>query len=399
MQAMILLHNFLQNELSSIHKTRLQCLMDACCASVSCNRLWLTGLGREMVNQSTTRSNIQKVNRLLGNTHLQSERSLFYELFGKYLLPVNRCPRILVDWTVNNAETNKYILRASISVKGRSVTLYEESHPKKHEGNHSVHKNFLNQLKGLLSEDMKPVIVTDAGFRTPWFEHVKHLGWDFVGRVRNKHYFQEEGSTEWTLCSILHETASTKVRVYPNVSLTKANKLKCHLVLYKAKSKNRVKKNCYKKKSESGSSKLHAKRQKEPWVLVTSLDYAQLQPKKVVVIYRQRMRIEENIRDTKCPYYGLGLKKSLTRSTERMNILLLIAALVTFAAWLAGLICHARGEAKNYQAHSSSSKNVLSIVFLGRYVIRRNNTFTMSDFYQAITELVTLINNTLTETF
>lgn len=49
------------------------------------------------------------------------------------------------------------------------------------------------------------------------------------------------------------------------------------------------------------------------------------------------MRIEENIRDTKCPHYGFGLKKSLTQSSQRMNILLLIAAIATFAAWFAGL--------------------------------------------------------------
>jgi hypothetical protein len=40
-----------------------------------------------------------------------------------------------------------------------------------------------------------------------------------------------------------------------------------------------------------------------------------------VNIYRQRMRIEENIRDTKWLNYGLGLKNSLSRSPERLDIL------------------------------------------------------------------------------
>jgi hypothetical protein len=45
-------------------------------------------------------------------------------------------------------------------------------HPKKNENNHATHKEFLNKLKDLLLPGMKPVIVTDAGFRAPWFAYI-----------------------------------------------------------------------------------------------------------------------------------------------------------------------------------------------------------------------------------
>lgn len=57
-----------------------------------------------------------------------------------------------------------YVLRASLSMSGRSMVIYEESHPKKKENNHATHKEFLNQLKKLLPSSVTPIIVTDAGF-------------------------------------------------------------------------------------------------------------------------------------------------------------------------------------------------------------------------------------------
>ena len=92
-------------------------------------------------------------------------------------------------------------------------------------------------------------------------------------------------------------------------------------MLYKGKNKNRHKRNLNKKISASGKSKRYSNAAKEPWLLVTSLPLARNNPNHMVNIYRQRMRIEENFRDTKCPHYGLGLKNSLTRIPERMAIL------------------------------------------------------------------------------
>ena len=118
-------------------------------------------------------------------------------------------------------------------------------------------------------------------------------------------------------------------------------------------------------------SKRHSQAAKEPWVLVTSLNAAKLNPVLIVNIYRQRMRIEENIRDTKCPHYGLGLKNSLTLSPQRMNILLLIGAIANFIAWLAGLFIKSIGKAADFQAHSAKFTSALSYVFLGRRVLKK----------------------------
>ena len=51
--------------------------------------------------------------------------------------------------------------------------------------------------------------------------------------------------------------------------------------------------------------------------------------------------------------HGLSIKNSLTRTPERMAILLLITTIATRAAWLAGLITTLTGKAADFQAHSA----------------------------------------------
>ena len=104
------------------------------------------------------------------------------------------------------------------------------------------------------------------------------------------------------------------------------------------------------------------------------------------------MRIEENFRDTKCPHYGLGLKKSLTKEPQRMAILLLIAAIATFAAWLAGLITLMMGKASDFQAHSAKFTQSLSIVYLGREALRKGLMISKEQLINSLSKLISMIN-------
>lgn len=383
MQQMRLLHKELTKELPFIHKTRLNCLMSVCTTAAHNNTLYLTGLGRKDPSKRKTSSNIEKVNRLLGNKHLQIERESFYQVMVSRLVPKLFRPWIHVDWSCINSTTNLYVLRASLSVTGRSIVLYEECHPKKKENNNVVHQQFLKKLKAVLPPCSMPVIVSDAGFRAPWFIAVRELGWDFVGRLRNKNRVCMAGTETWQLSSLFFEQATGKPSHLGHGLLTEKEQIPTHFVLYKGKSKQRHKRNLNKKISASSKSKRHAKAGKEPWLLVTSLSQAQHNPNHIVNIYRQRMRIEENFRDTKCPHYGLGLKNSLTRTPERMAILLLIAAIATFAAWLAGIVTTYTGIASDFQAHSAKFTRSLSMVFLGREAIKKQLSISLSQLMRA----------------
>lgn len=371
--------------------------MNACHTAANNHTLYLTGLGRKDSSKTKTSSNIEKANRLLGNKHLELERPAFYQQMASRLIPTWMNPWIHIDWSCINPTTNLYLLRASISANGRSIVLWEECHPKKKENNHVVHKQFLKNLKAILPPCATPIIVTDAGFRAPWFAAVRAMGWHFVGRLRNKNLVLIEHTQNWQLSSEFFEQATATPQHLGSALLTEKEQVPVHMVLYKGKSKNRHKRNLNKKICTSGKSKKHSKAAKEPWLLVTSLPQAQDNPNHIINIYRQRMRIEENFRDTKCPHYGLGLKDSLTRIPERMAILLLIAAIATFAAWLFGISAIQLGKATDFQAHSAKCTSSLSIVYLGREVIKKQCYFSDSELILAGEILLQMIINTQLE--
>ncbi|MDP3562406.1 MAG: IS4 family transposase [Legionellaceae bacterium] len=391
MQQLQLLHKEFAKELPFIHKTQLNCLINTCIVASTSNTLFLTGLGRGILSKTKTSSNIEKVNRLLGNKHLHMEHASFYAAMALRLIPKWMSPWIHIDWSCINPTTNLYLLRASLSIKGRSIVLYEECHPKKKENNHGVHQQFLKNLKATLPLCKPHVIVTDAGYRAPWFIAIRQMGWHFVGRLRNKNLVLMEDTSTWQLSASFFEQATGIPTHLGAGLLTEEKQVPAHLVLYKGKGKNRHQRNFNKKISASGKSKKHSKAAKEPWLLVISLPLARDNPTHIVNIYPQRMRIEENFRDTKCPHYGLGLKNSLTRSPERMAILLLIAAIATWAAWLAGIITILAGNASDFQAHSARFTRSLFTVYLGREAIKKKLIVSTLNMVNAIKTLASMV--------
>jgi hypothetical protein len=391
MQQLLLLHKTFSKELPFVHKVRLNSLMSVCVTASTSNKLFLTGLGRNTVSNTKTSSNIEKVNRLLGNEHLYHERLSFYATMAGKLIPRWMSPWIHIDWSCINSTTDLYLLRASLSVKGRSIVLYEECHPKKKENNHAVHQRFLTNLKAILPPCKPPIIVTDAGFRAPWFVAVRQIGWHFAGRIRNKNLVLLKETEDWQLSSSFFQQATGKPVHLGHALLTEKEQVPVHIVIYKGKNKNRHKRNLNKKISAASKSKRYSNAAKEPWILVTSLPQTQDNPALIVNIYRQRMRIEENFRDTKCSHYGQGLKHSLTKRPERMDILLLIAAIATFAAWIAGLITVSRGKASDFQAHSAKFTHSLSLVYLGREALRKKLIVSASQVVNAIKILASMV--------
>ena len=247
MQQIRLLHKEFEKELSFIHKTRLNCLINTCTTAANNNKLYLTGLGRKDSSKTKTSSNIEKVNRLLGNKHIHQERKSFYQMMTSRLISRFTSPWIHVDWSCINATTKLYVLRASLSLTGRSIVVYEKCYPKKKENNHGAHKEFLAELKGILPSDIAPVIVTDAGFRAPWFNAVRQLGWHFVGRLRNKNLVRKDGIESWELSSHLFAKATGKPTYSGHFFLTEKGQVPTYVVLYKGKSKERHQYNLIKK--------------------------------------------------------------------------------------------------------------------------------------------------------
>ncbi|CAB3693547.1 Uncharacterised protein [Achromobacter spanius] len=61
--------------------------------------LALSGLARGLPTGQATRHRIKRVDRLLGNRHLHSERSIFYQLLCRQFMAGTKRLVILVDWS------------------------------------------------------------------------------------------------------------------------------------------------------------------------------------------------------------------------------------------------------------------------------------------------------------
>src|SRR5207247_2555800 len=107
--------------------------------------------------------------------------------------------------------------RLSISAVGRAV---EASAFVKHRSkrvdrlpaNPRVEARCLRNLRRVLPDGWRPIIVTDAGFRGPFLHQLQTLGWDFVGRLRSNTRMKPLGGAAWTSVPELYATATKRPR-------------------------------------------------------------------------------------------------------------------------------------------------------------------------------------------
>jgi len=128
------------------------------------------------------------------------------------------------------------------------------------------------------------------------------------------------------------------------------------------------------KKKRGGVSKdtkslYYARKAREAWILISHLPDAYNTAKKVVNLYRKRMQIEEGFRDTKNQQYGLGLAQANSRSTQRYNNMLLIAALALFLLWCIGQTAAQQKYHHRLQANTIRHRTVLSNIYLAMQII------------------------------
>jgi hypothetical protein len=89
----------------------------------------------------------------------------------------------------------------------------------------------------------------------------------------------------------------------------------------------------------------------------------------IVKLYRQRMQIEKNLRDTKNGRVGISVEYANSKSAERFDTLLLIGALTLFALLCMGYIAALRKDHLLLQAKSIKHRAVLSYIYLGREIV------------------------------
>jgi len=356
-----ILNQFLFEVTPSMHKVRRKSLNAMVTSLISGAHLSVTGLGRHIKSATSEKHQIKRSMRLCSNPHLYSEVNSIYSFTARQLVGMQKQPIILVDWSDLDPRKQHFLFRASIAVEGRSLTLYEKVYGVDEKEKPVTHQDFMLTLKAMLPDACKPIIVSDAGFRVPWFELVESLGWDFVGRVRNKTMCRKPCEPEWSLIKTLYQHACVTPVDLGRYLLRRKDSFECCFVAYKQKGKGRKKLTATGERARRSSNSLsNASREQEPWLLATSLPTNSA--RKIANIYKTRMQIEESFKDLKT---GLNFNESNTRTYRYLSVLLLLAMLAQYVLFLLGMAVKLSKQHLRYQANSIKTKAVLSYQFIG----------------------------------
>ena len=366
------LQKFFRESLPDIHQQRCHALTVAVDAVARGARVTITAMGRSLADSGMRiKHRVKRMDRLIGNRLLGGQRRRFYQAIVQRLVTGPVQPIILVDWSDFSVDRQQQLLRASLAVGSRALTLYEELHPYGKLANRQVQHRFLDQLKSMIPADCTPIVIADAGFRVPFYHYVESLGWHWVGRIRNRDFVQWQGAPfDWIPAQSLHAIAAIRAQDLGDALWVRNHPCAGRLVLIMQTLRGR--KHC----SPTGiarrghQSRKHALRVREPWLLIASRSLAALRAKQIVRLYKTRMQIEEGFRATKSVAYGLGIANRRHTSIERAANLLLIAALASFLLWVIGCLAKARAWHHQVSVNSSSKSPTYSPLFLARLLVQ-----------------------------
>lgn len=363
-----------------VHRTLLKAAETLC----ECRHLSIAGLGRHLRSCAGVKHVIKRVDRLFGNWRLHARREQYYRVMVQWVVGQQSRPVITVDWSGLTRCGEYHFLRASVPVGGRALTIWEGTYREEDYASAKAHRECLQALKRLLRADCRALIVTDAGFRNPWFKLVAKHGWDYLGRVRHQTQCQRVEDDEWVEAKSYYAQAKRRAQHLFEGRLAKANPLRGHFYLYRGAPKRRSKKNLRGKKVQCSVSLKHAKGGREPWLLFSSLSPDQYRAADIVALYRTRMQIEEAFRDLKNTRNGFSLRHCRSADVRRLDVALLISAIAMLGLWLLGLIAKQLSLHHSFQANTIRTRAVLSTFHIGWQSLQRQLRFTLQQFHDAL---------------
>jgi hypothetical protein len=300
--------------------------------------------------------------RLLGNVRLHRDRVYFYRAIARRVIRGGARPVIRVDWT---AVTPKlWTLTAAVPFDGRAVAIYSEAHPIGRYLKPYVNAAFLRKLARILPPRCRPIIVADAGFRSPFMKLVRNHGSDYVVRLRGPTLIRRTMGRGWVRIPVIFGQATSVPTDFGPIEIGCRRRYVARLVGIYRPLRHRK----YRSRARHGTTIRRERRSaREPWILATSLD--DVPAVRIVALYERRMQIEETFRDAKSVRFGLSLTHARTTSAARANILVLLASLAHLFAVTLGLAAEEAQLHRRFQANTVRKKRVFSLAMLGRLVV------------------------------
>ena len=297
------------------HRKTLSLLILAC---LRAPRLSLTTLGREMPLSTAPKHAIKRVDRFLGGRHFDHTQAR--EEWARFVLGRRKRVSIAVDWTKVRSWP---VLAAGLVQRGRTVPLlWSVTDPGKlYKSQNAFEHAFLAWMASLLPDGVEATVLLDRGFkRVDIVRYLRRYRLSFVIRTGGNVHVH---STAYTgrMDKLISRRGMRKD--LPDAVLRPSRPVQVRVVGH------------------------WAARAKEPWLLMTDRSDS---ISRIIALYNQRFRIEESFRDQKSWRYGMSLGHVLVHSADRLERLLLIAAIVTCLAMLIGAAARKQGLDKSYRA-------------------------------------------------
>lgn len=326
--------------------------------------LSLTSIGRFLPGTARVKHKIKRVDRHLNNDLMFKDiPAIYQQLVSRLTHSLPFCV-IAVDWSgYPSAELS--VLRASLLCDSRAIPLMSKVISSRFQNNSTVQNDFLEQMAAAIGNDKQVIIVTDGGFRSSWFHHIRSLGWHFVGRVRGSLYFQITGGEEWQMARDIASTTKPTYLGFGRLARNTSRDCLGHFYTVHKRATGRKGNQRYPK-----TNKMYRKNAQEPWLIFTRL--MGYKPREIIKVYSRRMQIEQNFRDEKSERYGLGLRASKSRGEKRISVLCLVATLYSIVMWMTGYYLEKKGVNCWFQANSIKSRRVLSYLTLSKNVIQQS---------------------------
>ena len=368
-----IVQGFVHRQLSLIHAARRELWCAAVSAVMGGHLLSLSRLARGLMGQSTQRAALKRVDRLMGNQRIGQEAKVVGAALLRTLCRSGQPLVIAVDWS-QVAPDGVFVELRAVATRigmGRGLTIYQQVYPESKLGNGGVERALLKTLHGWMPAGIPVIIVTDAGFRRPWFTQIERLGWSWIGRIRAGVCVSRD-RTHWEQATVWFAKATGKACRWSDCWLTRQFHFACDMVLYRRRARGAKR---YGRPGHGSTGKVQREAKasaREPWLLAHPPQLRTFRAEEIVALYGLRMQIEENFRDSKSTELGMGLEVSQSRSAPRLHALLLIGTLAAFLLWHIGQLAEAEGLHLRFKATTRLARE-LSIITLAKHLCALNS--------------------------
>lgn len=361
MRAESILRRVVEPCLPVVHSKRLQSVVACSEAVIKAQKLTPAAIGRSLPGRP--KHGIKRVDRLLANTALHTQRWVIFRALAQHLLAGSVQPVVVVDWT--QALGTFRALVAAVPIGGRAIAILVQVHPESKLGNSYVQRQFLRLLARVVPPSCRPCIVTDAGFHGPFFQDVVGLGWHYLGRIRGTATARRVADGRRVTKDELYEIATrqpTDLGLFELYAASRSIRSRLVLVHKPPTSRNLP-------PSKNKEEREYRKSCRDPWMLATSMGAP---ADCVVATYAKRMQIEETFRDAKNHRFGWSFRSARSDCPDRIATLLMLAALAMYAVTIVGLAAEQLGAHAAYRANTVA-RRVLSLFVLGCQVLQRQD--------------------------